>query len=91
MKVRDAVSRLKAAERQEELQRKIEHQVLVGGTGLDEQDRCPLGINVEDLDTSSGEDQYYWLLAIQAARVNRRLKEMQVAGNAREHTRKRRA
>ena len=63
---------------------------MLGGTGLDEQDRYLLEINVGDLDMSSGEDQYYWLLTIQAARFDRRLKEMQVAGNAREHVRRRR-
>ena len=52
---------------------------MFGGTGLDEQDRHLLEINVEDLDTSSGEDQYHWLLAIQAARVDRKPKELQVA------------
>ncbi len=71
--------------------REIEHQVMLGGTGLDEQDRYLLEINVGDLDTSSGEDQYYWLLAIHAARVDRRLKEMQATDNAREHLRRRRA
>ena len=91
VQVHDTVSGLKAVERKEELQREIEHQVMLGGTGLDEQDRYLLEINVGDLDTSSGEDQYYWLLAIQAARVDRRLKEMQAADNAREHTRRRRA
>ena len=46
-----------------EIGREIEHQILLGGTGLDKQDRYLLEINVEDLESSSGEDQYYWLLA----------------------------
>ncbi len=79
VQVHDAASGLKAVEKKEELQREIEHQILLGGTGLDEQDRYLLEINVGDLETSSGEDQYYWLLAIRAARVDRRLKEMQRA------------
>ena len=91
VQVHDAVSGLKAVERKEELQREIEHQILLGGTGLDEQDRYLLEINVGDLETSSGEDQYYWLLAIRAARVNRKLEEMQRASDAREHTGRRRA
>ena len=91
VQVHDAVSGLKAVERKEELQREIEHQILLGGTGLDEQDRYLLEINVGDLETSSGEDQYYWLLAIRAARVDRKLKEMQRASDAREHTGRRRA
>ena len=91
VQVHDAVSGLKAVERKEELQREIEHQILLGGTGLDEQDRYLLEINLGDLETSSGEDQYYWLLAIRAARVDRRLKEMQTASSAREHARRGRA
>ena len=86
-----AASGLKAVEMKEELQREIEHQLMLGGTGLDEQDRYLLEINVGDLESSSGEDQYYWLLAIRAARVDRRLKEMQMAGNARGHAGRRRA
>ena len=38
---------------------------------MDEQDRYLLDINLEDVETSSGEDQYYWLVAIQAAREDR--------------------
>ena len=91
MQVNDAAGGLKEVERKKELQMEIEHQILLGGTGLDEQDRYLLDIHVGDLETSSGEDQYYWLLAIRAARVDRRLKEMQMAGNAREHPRRRRA
>ena len=59
VQVHDAISGLKAVERKEELQREIEHQVMLGGTGLDEHDRYLLEINVGDLETSSGEDQYY--------------------------------
>ena len=65
--------------------------VSLGGTGLAGQDRCLLEITVGDLDTPSGEDQYYWRLAIRAARVDRRLTKMQVEGNAREYARRRRA
>ena len=91
MQVHDAVSEIKVVKRRKKLQREIEHQMLLGGTQLDEQDRYLLEMNVGDIETSSGEDQYYWLLAIRAARVDRRLKEMQVAINAREHARRRRA
>ena len=41
---------------------------------MDEQDKYLLEINLEDLEHSSGEDQYYWLLAIQSAREDRVLK-----------------
>ena len=91
IQVHDTVSGLKAVERKEELQREIEHQILLGGTGLDRQDIYLLEINVGDLEISSGEDQYYWLLSIRAARVDRRLKEMQLNSVTRERVRRRRA
>ena len=59
----DAVSGLEAVKREEELQREIEHQLLLGGTGLDKRDIYMQEINIGDLETSSGEDQYNWLLA----------------------------
>ena len=71
MLLHDTVSGLKMAERKEELQRQIEDQMELGGAGLDEQDRYLLEINLEDLETSTGEDQYYWLIEIQAARDDR--------------------
>ena len=70
MLVHDTVSGLKAAERKEELQREIEDQIELGGAVLDEQDRYLIEINLEDLETSTGEDQYYWLISIRAARAD---------------------
>ena len=64
MLVHDTVSGLKEAESKEELQREIEDQIELRGAGLDQQDRYLLEINLEDLETSTGEDQYYWLIAI---------------------------
>ena len=46
MIVHDTVSGLKAEERKEELQREIEHQIELGGAGLDEQDRYLQEINL---------------------------------------------
>ena len=40
----------------------------IGGSGLEEEDKFLLEINLEDLETTSGETQEYWLLAILAAR-----------------------
>ena len=71
----DAVCGSEAAQRKEELQQLIEDQMEQGSEGLDEQDRYFLDINLEDLETSSGEDQYYWLVAIQAAREHRAIKQ----------------
>ena len=91
MLVHDTVSGLKAAENKEELQREIENQIELGGAGLDEQDRYLLEINLEDLETSTGEDQYYWLIGIQAARADRILRRRQQESVTGERTRERRA
>ena len=64
MLVHDTVSGLKVAERKEELQREIEDHIELGGAGLDKQHRYLLEIKLEVLETSTGEDQYYWLIAI---------------------------
>ena len=91
MLLHDTVSILKAAERKEEPQRKIEDQIELGGAGLDEQDKYLLQINLEDLDTSTGEDQYYWLIAIRAARADRILRWRQQESVPGERMRERRA
>ena len=65
---------MEAIERKQELQVEIERQIDLGGEGLDDQDKYLLKINLEDLERSSGEDHYYWLLAIQAASEDRVLK-----------------
>jgi hypothetical protein len=75
MQVHDTVCGSEAAQRKEELKQLIEDQIELGSEGLDEQDRYLLDINPEDLEISSGEDQYYWLVAIQAAREHRVLKQ----------------
>ena len=54
--------------RKEEIQREIENQQALGAQDLQEEDQYLLEVNLEDLETSSGERQEYWLLAIQAAR-----------------------
>ena len=87
--VHDAVGGLKAAQRKQELQAEIERQIEQGGEGLDEQDRYLLKINLENLENSSGEEQYYWMISIQAAREFRRLKvaEMNRLAETREERR----
>ena len=39
----------------------------VGEAGLAEEDQYLLGIDLDDLDHSTGEDQAIWLLALKAA------------------------
>ena len=40
----------------------------MGEEGLDKRDHYLLEINLEDLETSTREDQHYWLLRTKAAR-----------------------
>ena len=75
--VHDETCGAEMAKRKELLQLEIERQIELGGDGLDEQDRYLLEINLSDLECSSGEDQYYWMISIQAARKDRRLKVME--------------
>ena len=64
----DNVSGLLASERKEELLKLIAEQQERGEDGLEEEDRWLLEVNLDDLETTSGETQAYWLLAIKAAR-----------------------
>lgn len=73
--VHDHVAGVHATRRKEELCALIEDQIELGEEGLDEQDKWLLEINLEDLESTTGEDQTYWLLAIQAAREARILRQ----------------
>jgi hypothetical protein len=59
--------------RKEEIRDALEEQMELGEEGLAEEDRFLLEINLDDLDNSTGEDQTYWLLSLQAARDARQL------------------
>ncbi len=52
----------------EEMQQKIEEQMELGKAGLLEEDHWMVEVNLGDMETTSGEREEYWLLAIQAAR-----------------------
>ena len=71
--VHDSTSGILATQQKEKLQQIIEDQIELGGEGLAEEDRWMLEINLEDLETTSGETQAYWFLAISAAREARTL------------------
>jgi hypothetical protein len=58
----------------EELMKEIAHQLEMGAEGLAEDDRFLLECNFEELATTNGEQQEYWILAIQAAREACRLR-----------------
>ena len=74
--VHDTASGIAATARKEEIQRFIEDQIELGEEGLDEKDHYLLEVNLKDLETTTtGEEQHYWLLQIQAARSKRALRE----------------
>ena len=50
----------------------------MGGEELAEDDKYLLEINLEDMETTSGERQEYWLLAIHAARKARILRDIEI-------------
>ncbi len=61
------------AAHKEELMKEIEHQLELGEEGLAEEDKFLLECNFDELATTNGEQQEYWILAIQAAREACRL------------------
>ena len=75
--VHDAISGDIASKRKEEIRRELLDQMELGGVGLANEDLYLLEINLDDLDTSTGEDQAYWLVALRAARIARELREAQ--------------
>ncbi len=66
--VHDPVSGIIATAKKEELLVEIERQRELGDAGLMEEDKYLAKVNLEEIATSSGERQHYWLLAIQTAR-----------------------
>ena len=58
----------------EEIRKALEGHLELGKDGLEDDDKFLLEINLDDLGTSSGEDQTYWLLALEAARDARTLR-----------------
>jgi hypothetical protein len=66
----DKISGLVATKGKEQLLQEIELQIERGGEGLAEHDKWMLEIDLNSLENSSGEQESYWLLAIQTARAH---------------------
>ncbi len=86
--VHDPVLGTTATARKEELLQEIERQQELGDEGLLEEDKYLAEVNLEGLETTSGEWQHYWLLAIktvQKAKILREQQEQQqiISGNTR--------
>ena len=68
IQVHDVLAGAITTQRKEEIQMEIERQQELGSEGLLEEDKYLLEVNLDDLNSTSGEWQEYWLLAIKAAR-----------------------
>jgi hypothetical protein len=77
VQVHDAIAGTRVTTRKEQIQRKIEHQLELGVTGLLQEDTYLMEINLEDMESTAGERQEYWLLAITAAQEGKILREQQ--------------
>jgi hypothetical protein len=68
VQIHDRVNGTLATQRKEELQREIESQQEMGMEGLMEEDQYLAEVNLEDLESTTGKRQEYWLVAIRTAR-----------------------
>jgi hypothetical protein len=75
--VHDPVSGTIATGKKEELLLEIERQWDLGDAGLLDEDKYLAEVNLGNLETTSGERQHYWLLAIKTARKAKLLQEQQ--------------
>jgi hypothetical protein len=73
--VHDPVSGTIATARKEELLLEIEPQHKLGEGALLEDDKYLAEVNLEEIESSLGERQHYWLLAIQTAQNAKILRE----------------
>ena len=67
VQIHDAVSGTQATIRKEAIQKEIKEQMELGEAGLLEEDNWMLEVNLGDLESTSGEQEQYWLVAIKAA------------------------
>jgi hypothetical protein len=68
IQIHDRIKGTQATLWKEELQKEIEAQQEMGYDGLLNEDQFLAEVNLEDLESTSGEQQEYWLVAICAAR-----------------------
>ena len=92
MLVHDRTTGVLISAHKADLLKEIEHQLSLGPDDLAEEDRFLLECNFDDITSTSGEAQGYWLLGIQAAREASRLhRERKEATQSRSRKRQRRA
>jgi hypothetical protein len=71
------VSGIIATAKKEELPLEIERQRQLGDAGILEEDKYLAEVNLEGLETTSGEQQHYWLLSIKTTWNAKILREQQ--------------
>ncbi len=67
VQIHDVVSGTQVTIRKEAIQKEIEELMELGEAGLLEEDNWMLEVNLGDLESTSGEQEQYWLMAIKAA------------------------
>jgi hypothetical protein len=68
VQIHNTVLGMQATIRKEAIQKETEEQMELGAAGLLEEDNWMLEVNLGDLESTSGEQEQYWLVAIKAAR-----------------------
>ena len=79
IQIHDSVAGTQATLRKEAIQREIEDQMERGDGDLLEEDKWMLEVNLGDLESTSGEQEEYWLIAIRAAREAAMLTRQQIS------------
>jgi hypothetical protein len=67
VQIHDIVSGTQATIRKEAIQKETEEQMELGEAGLLEEDNWMLEVNLGDQESTLGEQEQYWLVAIKAA------------------------
>jgi hypothetical protein len=67
LQIHDSVAGTKATLRKEDIQWEIERQLELGTAGLLEEDQWMMEVNLGDMESTTGEQEEYWLMAIKAA------------------------
>jgi hypothetical protein len=67
IQIHNTVSGTQVKIRKEAIQKEIKEQMKLGEAGLLEEDNWMLEVNLGDLESTSGEQEQYWLVAIKAA------------------------
>ena len=85
VQIHNSVAGTQATLRKEAIQQEIEEQMEMGTNGLLDEDLWLMEVNLGDLETTSGELEEYWLIAIRAAREASTLTQQRAQPTRRKH------